>query len=722
MGKFRIKVAITLTVFVLAMVGVCAVFGILSYNKAEAQYQELYVTNAVSVRDEAEGLLAKTNRTLSDYSSVVNSLNKYSFSRIAVLSTDGALIASTDDGFASDFVNSLGDKGKDAFLNKDGATCTVTSDGEKTLFVFAPYTDTASERYVAVLPYSAHSKTMSNQLLITVFQSLSVVVVTFACCFILTMLYKNRNELLPKVKPAKNYILTVKANGTVIAANKKFNEQFNVKNVCSGYEDNGVAFSVALSDGYPIICAFTALDGSVKQIAFSAVSAKVGYKLIGSDMTDILADYEAIRVQIKKNPKTGLFNESVLDANIEKIKKFGSLNSCAYVQMRVQNLDYYHMLFGDVAVANGTREYAEFLKNEFAQYGELYSLTSGDLALIAEGKQKRDKLINNIAAISSELAKPITIENNLLQIDVRIGVVLLDAATESTSIEAIKLNGNRAVKNACEHPHTPYYVLRSAAFNTNKHDLSTKEGILDLMASGLVDVWFQPQYNVVENKVVGFEALFRIVGESAKEINVFEFIAAAERNGQIVELGKFIYERAMDFAVVMQEFGVTVSINVSPIQLMQVGFVEAFLEAYNRKKLRSGSIDVEIVESTIIYSLNEVVKKLTILSKNGIGTHIDDFGVAYSSMLYLKRLPVTTLKIDKAFIDGIVDSKESYLIVKNIVNICSDLGLGCIAEGVETDAQVALLKQIGCSVIQGFWMSGAVPKEKAYAFIKEKNK
>ena len=242
------------------------------------------------------------------------------------------------------------------------------------------------------------------------------------------------------------------------------------------------------------------------------------------------------------------------------------------------------------------------------------------------------------------------------------------------------------------------------------------------MARGGIDIWFQPQVNPFTERVVGLEGLFRITDQKAKDVKVYEFIESAEKSGCIVELGEYIYKKCMDFAVMIQDLGVSVSINISPIQFMQAGFCEKFLEEYRKRNLKPNSIHVEILESTMIYSMEDVINKLNILKKNGIGTEIDDFGIAYSSMSYLKKLPIKTLKIDMAFIKDITDNATDRALVKNIINITKDLNLECVSEGVETKEQLEILKKFGCGIIQGYYYSKALPRDQVIDFIKKMNK
>ncbi|MDD3947464.1 MAG: EAL domain-containing protein, partial [Clostridia bacterium] len=246
--------------------------------------------------------------------------------------------------------------------------------------------------------------------------------------------------------------------------------------------------------------------------------------------------------------------------------------------------------------------------------------------------------------------------------------------------------------------------------------------LIDMVDNGEIEAYFQPQYSLSENKIVGFEALCRIIGPKSAEINVGELISIAEQYGGMIDLGNYICDRAMAFAAEIQDSGIQIAVNVSPIQLMQAGFTSVFLDMFHKHKLKEGVFNIEITEGAALYSFEEAVAKLTIIKNRGVGIHIDDFGVAYSSMLHLKLLPATLLKIDKSLVDDIVESEDAKSIIRNIITLGKDLRLDIIAEGVEKQDQMDLLRELKCDMVQGYVISRAVPRLKAIELIKEVNK
>ncbi len=242
--------------------------------------------------------------------------------------------------------------------------------------------------------------------------------------------------------------------------------------------------------------------------------------------------------------------------------------------------------------------------------------------------------------------------------------------------------------------------------------------IIKLIENNEISVYYQPQYSVVKNRIVGVEALMRVKTVENINLDVSEIVYIAERNGCMIALSDFIYEQGLLMAKLLEPYQISVSLNVSPIQLMQAGFAEALLEKYLKFGLMPGSLCLEITESFLMSNFEETIKKLQLLQAKGISIHLDDFGMAYSSLLYLKKLPISTIKIDKEFVNDISNNEYSRTIVKMVGDICKNLSLTSIAEGVETKEQKDYLVKLGIDTIQGYYISKAVNKDTILALVR----
>lgn len=216
---------------------------------------------------------------------------------------------------------------------------------------------------------------------------------------------------------------------------------------------------------------------------------------------------------------------------------------------------------------------------------------------------------------------------------------------------------------------------------------------------------FQPQYFIENNKLRGVEVLIRWKDVDGKMISPSVFIPLAEKNGAIVPIGTWVIEESIRcFSGWKKKYGtdMLLSLNVSAIQYGRNDFVDNVLGMIERYQVDPREIELEITESVLIENFQEITEKLKRLRAHGIRISLDDFGTGYSSLSYLKELPVDTLKIDKSFVDAMLNDSNSKIIIDSIVYMVKKLGFETIAEGVETEEQLNYLKEIGCDCIQGF--------------------
>jgi EAL domain-containing protein (putative c-di-GMP-specific phosphodiesterase class I) len=178
----------------------------------------------------------------------------------------------------------------------------------------------------------------------------------------------------------------------------------------------------------------------------------------------------------------------------------------------------------------------------------------------------------------------------------------------------------------------------------------------------------------------------------------------AEETGLILQLSRYVLEESRKTLKILKErvaFPLTLSVNISPLEFKQPDFAENILNVLNSHLLPASSMEIEITETTMMTDLKSTIEKLNILKKEGVSIAIDGFGTGYSSLYYLKKLPISTLKIDKSFIDDITIDRNDANIVETIILMAKNLGIEVVAEGVETKEQFELLAKYKCDLIQG---------------------
>jgi EAL domain-containing protein (putative c-di-GMP-specific phosphodiesterase class I) len=199
-----------------------------------------------------------------------------------------------------------------------------------------------------------------------------------------------------------------------------------------------------------------------------------------------------------------------------------------------------------------------------------------------------------------------------------------------------------------------------------------------------------------------------------------EFIPLAEETGLILPLGHWVLETACTQLVVWaarpEMAHLTLAVNVSAQQFHQRGFVDQVLAVLNNTGANPQRLKLELTKSLLVSNIEEVIEKMFALKAKGVGFSLDDFGTGYSSLSYLKRLPLDQLKIDRSFVLDVLSDPNDAAIAKTIIALAQSLGLGVIAEGVETETQRDFLASSGCHAYQGYFFSRPLPIDGFEAF------
>ncbi|HEX4693181.1 GGDEF domain-containing response regulator [Sphingomonas sp.] len=236
-------------------------------------------------------------------------------------------------------------------------------------------------------------------------------------------------------------------------------------------------------------------------------------------------------------------------------------------------------------------------------------------------------------------------------------------------------------------------------------------GLGQAIERGELSLAYQPIVAGADMEVVGFEALLRWQTEEFGPISPALFIPIAEESNLIHELGDWVLDEALK--VLDQWPGQYVSVNFSPRQFRRQNFVGYVMERVQRAGIAPARVQIEITETAIFDNAERAAETLYKLRQMGFRIALDDFGTGYSSLYNIRKFALDCLKIDKSFIDGMGREKESAAIVHSIVHLGKALGLGVVAEGVETEAQVQALRLAGASHLQGYYFSRPVPAEAA---------
>lgn len=255
-----------------------------------------------------------------------------------------------------------------------------------------------------------------------------------------------------------------------------------------------------------------------------------------------------------------------------------------------------------------------------------------------------------------------------------------------------------------------------------RHRLEIESGIRRALKNRELIVYYQPKINVNSQRIVGMEALVRWRDPERGLVPPGEFIPIAEESGLIEQIGQYVLEETCTQNYRWQQEGlprICASVNVSSRQFRNPNLVSVVEDVLKRTGLDPCWLELEITESTLMGDIAAIVTRMEDLRKLGVSLSIDDFGTGYSSLSYLSRFPITTLKIDRAFIADVQTNPHTAEIARAIIGLSRGLNLEVVAEGAEVKEQVDFLREHGCNLVQGYFYSRPLPAEEFAAMLRE---
>jgi diguanylate cyclase (GGDEF)-like protein/PAS domain S-box-containing protein len=313
-------------------------------------------------------------------------------------------------------------------------------------------------------------------------------------------------------------------------------------------------------------------------------------------------------------------------------------------------------------------------------------------------------------ALLQVFTSPIEIEGHKIVIGASMGVAVYpDHGTDGSELwrsadaamyRAKRSGGNRHVSVASD--------FATAAVESSGVETHMRE----MLRVGGFRLNYQLQYRM-NGEIRGMEALLRLPHPNLGYVSPDRFIPIAEDNGLIHPLGKWVIEEACRQLTLWnsnRKTPVCIAVNVSPLQLMRSDFAAEVKEIISRSGIEPAWLEMEITERVVL-NFDEIAKRVEQLAAIGIRFAVDDFGTGYSSLQHLHRLPISTLKIDRSFVHQLSESSRSYSIVKALIAMGHSLQMEVIAEGVETEDQMQVLRKLSCKCVQGFLLSRPSPPE-----------
>ncbi len=443
------------------------------------------------------------------------------------------------------------------------------------------------------------------------------------------------------------------------------------------------------------------------------------YPILGRDgrVSNYVAHKEDITLKKKAEERilqlsqydqlTGLLNKSAFEDHVAKL-----LADAAREQERLSlawlDLDNFKAVndtMGHLAGDELLVELSNRLRNVLG--GDIaLGRHSGDAFVATFRNIEQNKLALLVRQALDHLQEPVTIEGTVLSISASAGIATYpedapDAIGLAKAAEVAMYRMKQEGRNGLRFyaPEMQEYTARS---------LQMSVGLKQAIANGELQLVYQPQLSLVEDRLMGAEALLRWQHPQWGSVPPSVFIPLAEQSGTIIQIGAWVVEQAALQLARWRQSGcgdLVIAVNVSAVQFAQPGFVEQTVAVVRRAGVPAHAIEIELTEAVALRQPEAAALKVEQLRREGFRIAIDDFGTGYSSMGYLKRLSLDKLKIDQSFVRDVTTDADDKAIVTAIIQMAHSLGMATLAEGVETEAQAEFLRTKGCDAIQGYWYS-----------------
>jgi len=433
---------------------------------------------------------------------------------------------------------------------------------------------------------------------------------------------------------------------------------------------------------------------------------------------DYMAHFDAL---------TDLPNRTLLKDRIQQAISHAQRNS-GMVGLLFLDLDNFKVVndslghtLGDVLLKNVAQRISDCLRE-----GDTAARLGGDEFIVMLPDMSDTQDAAKVASkILESLAIPLHIDQHEIFVSVSIGISIYPS--NSNNMDGLLAEADGAMYHAKKQGKNNYQFFTPEMNHSAQQYMKLEKHLRRALQQNEFVLFYQPQVEVESGRIIGMEALIRWFSPDLGLVDPGDFIPLAEETGLIVPIGAWVLKTACTQANHWQHSGmpIRVAVNLSSRQfhqaqnkqLTQHPLLDAVLNALDETGLPPDLLELEITEGILMHHLDSTMEILDTIKNRGVRLSVDDFGTGYSSLSYLKRFPIDTLKIDKSFVNDITTDPSDKAIVAAISAMAQQLKLEVIAEGVETEAQLAFLRELRCHYVQGYYFSKPLPADETLLLL-----
>jgi len=410
---------------------------------------------------------------------------------------------------------------------------------------------------------------------------------------------------------------------------------------------------------------------------------------------------------------SGLSNRRLFELNLAEAIKVAERagQMCALITFDLDRFKYINDTLGHSSGDLVIQKIAERLKSRVRPGAKIARLGGDEFIVLLEEVQSYEEITTTAQSIIDTLEEPLTIRNIELSMTASLGIAVYpkDGDTSGTLIQSADL----AMYKVKEQGKDNYLYYTSSLRTDIQRKNHFEKGLRQALEKDEFTLYYQPQLDIKSLRIVGAEALIRWQNPELGLISPAEFIPMAEETELIVPIGEWVLRTALKEATAWNESGhpLKVAVNMSALQFQKKNCVKLIQQILWKAKFDPKYLELELTEGVTLLHPENAIAKLRALKELGVNISIDDFGTGYSSLSYLKDLPVTTVKIDRSFMKDITTDRRDKAVVAAIVAMANIMDFNVIAEGVETEDQLAILSELKCDQVQGFLFSKPLPAE-----------